>query len=101
MYSKKRTAGLFEESEVFQEEVKMLGAGRRAGRGARKEAAWWGGRRGRGGQQRGQKEGDATHGPSPSGTVYEVFLGILFPDLRTMPRWLLIGSFSSDEKDSP
>ena len=77
----------------------MQGAGRGGERGRRRRGGK--GRRGRGGQQRGQKEGDATHGPSPSGTVYEVFLGILFPDLRTMPRWLLIGSFSSDEKDSP
>ena len=57
----------------------MLGAGRRAGRGARKEAAWWGGRRGRGGQQ-GAKKATRHMAPSPSGTVYEVFLGILFLD---------------------
>ena len=63
MYSKNLTADLFEKSEVFQEEVETLGAGRRAGRAARKEAAWWGEEGKRRAAAGAKKATAATHGP--------------------------------------
>ncbi len=81
-----------------------MGAGGLGGAARSPVGGGGGGCWGRGGQQRG-KEGDARHTAlSPSGTVYEVFLGTLFSGffLRMLPRspWLLRGSFSSDAEDS-